>query len=170
MACKAEYNHDAPFLATEDELEEPPKRNRTGQQVEEFGQALSVPLSDDDLALKLVDRFGHELRYVAIWNKWLRLSTSRCTWRFEETLVVFDMARAICRAAYHENFVSEHAAPRLTSGKTVAAVVMLARVDRRVAAIVGQWDADPWLLNTPEGAFDLRAGGGLVPLGRARTA
>jgi hypothetical protein len=150
-----------PFGPFDDEIEEPKRHGngRNGRQVERFGDAETVPLSDDALALELVDRFGHELRYVALWNKWLRLSSSLCTWRFEETLVVFDMARAICRSAYHDNLVSDHAAPRLTSGKTVAAVVMLARVDRRVAAVVEQWDADQWLLNTPEGAIDLRAGG-----------
>src|ERR1019366_7206444 len=30
--------------------------------------------------------------------------------------------------------------------------------DQRTAAVVGQWDADPWLLNTPGGAIDLRTG------------
>jgi putative DNA primase/helicase len=152
-----------------DELETPPKRKRkrngkgNGQHIKRFGDVLTVPLSDDALALALVDRYGGELRFVAMWNRWLRLSTNLCTWRFEETLVVFDMARAICREAYRSHPVTEHAAPRLTSGKTVAAVVMLARVDRRVAAVVQQWDADQWLLNTPEGAIDLRAGGELRP-------
>lgn len=46
----------------------------------------------------------------------------------------------------------------LASAKTVAAVERLARADRRVAATVDQWDADPWLLNTPTGIVDLRTG------------
>ena len=33
------------------------------------------------------------------------------------------------------------------SAKTVAAVEMLARSDRRIAATVDQWDRDPWLFN-----------------------
>ena len=39
-----------------------------------------------------------------------------------------------------------------------AAVQTLARADRRIAATVDQWDADPWLLNTPDGIVNLRDG------------
>ena len=42
--------------------------------------------------------------------------------------------------------------------KMVAAVHTLARADRRIAATVDQWDADPMLLNTPDGIVDLRDG------------
>jgi putative DNA primase/helicase len=38
----------------------------------------------------------------------------------------------------------------------VAAVERLARCDPRLAATVEQWDADPWLLNMPNGVIDLR--------------
>ena len=34
----------------------------------------------------------------------------------------------------------------------------LAKADRRLAATSEQWDADPWLLNTPDGIIDLRTG------------
>jgi putative DNA primase/helicase len=47
----------------------------------------------------------------------------------------------------------------MLAGKTtVSAVVSLARVDRRIAATVEQWDSDPWLLNTPSVVVDLRSG------------
>ena len=42
--------------------------------------------------------------------------------------------------------------------KDLAAVERLARADRRLAATTDQWDADPWLLNTPDGVIDLRTG------------
>jgi len=42
--------------------------------------------------------------------------------------------------------------------KTRANVISLARDDRRLAATINQWDRDPWLLNTPGGVIDLRAG------------
>ena len=47
---------------------------------------------------------------------------------------------------------------RLASARTVAAVERLAKADRRLAATVDQWDADPWLFNTPGGTIDLRTG------------
>jgi putative DNA primase/helicase len=34
----------------------------------------------------------------------------------------------------------------------------LARADRRLAATTDQWDANPWLFNTPSGTVDLRTG------------
>ncbi len=46
----------------------------------------------------------------------------------------------------------------IASAKTVAAVERLAKADRRHAATVDQWDAMPWLLNTPDGVVDLRTG------------
>jgi putative DNA primase/helicase len=46
----------------------------------------------------------------------------------------------------------------LASAKTVSAIERLAKSDRRMAATIDQWDADPWLLNTPDGVIDLRTG------------
>lgn len=117
----------------------------------------SIPreLSEDSLALAFVDRHGHELRYVALWGKWLKWTGTH--WDIEKTLAVFDKARKICRetAARCEK---NSAANSITKAKVVAAVEMLSRSDRRVAAIVEQWDADPWALNTPAGIVNLKTG------------
>ena len=40
----------------------------------------------------------------------------------------------------------------------MAAIERLATADQRLAATTDQWDADPWLLNTPGGVIDLRTG------------
>jgi putative DNA primase/helicase len=53
---------------------------------------------------------------------------------------------------------NQKTAVAIASAKTVAAVERLARADRRLAATTDQWDADPWLLNTPTGIVDLRTG------------
>jgi putative DNA primase/helicase len=52
----------------------------------------------------------------------------------------------------------EKMANAIASAKTVYAIERLAHSYRRLAATVDQWDADPWLLNTPDGAIDLRTG------------
>jgi putative DNA primase/helicase len=109
--------------------------------------------SDDALALRFASRYADELRYVANWSQWLHWDGTR--WQFDRTLAAFDRARAICREAAAECNKSK-LAKELASGKTVAAVERLARSDRRLAATIEQWDADPWLLNTPEGVIDLR--------------
>jgi putative DNA primase/helicase len=110
--------------------------------------------SDEALALRFSERHHGELRYVAAWGRWLRWDNTR--WAFDETLAAFDLARKICRRAAAE--CSTKARRNIASAKTVAAVERLAKADRRHAATVEQWDADPWLLNTPAGVVDLRNG------------
>lgn len=111
--------------------------------------------SDESLAMDFADRHKDELRYVAAWNKWLKYSGG--VWRFDDTLNVFDLARRVCREAAARCRIPRTAGA-LASSKTVAAIVSLARADRRIAATTDQWDTDPWLLNTPGGAVDLRTG------------
>ena len=94
------------------------------------------------------DRHANDLRYVAAWGKWLHWDGSR--WLFDETHFAFHVARAVCRdAAAGCNKAS--VAKSIASAKTEAAVVTLARTDRRLAATTDQWDADIWALNTPAG-------------------
>lgn len=119
--------------------------------------------TDESLALRFAEIHADELRYVSAWGKWL--SWTGTHWRFDDTLFAFDQARAICRAAAAECNKGKLSSS-LASAKTVAAVERLAKSDRRIAATTDQWDADPWLLNTPGGTWDLRKG----TLGRHRPA
>jgi putative DNA primase/helicase len=121
-----------------------------------FPQDAEPPrFSDIDLALRFADRYAHRLRFVAEWGKWLSWD-GKC-WRFDTTHAVFDLARDLCQGeAAKCNKKNER--KTIASAKTVAAVVTIARADRRIAATVGQWDADPWLINTPDGVVDLRTG------------
>lgn len=113
------------------------------------------PFSDEALALRFAERHAGDLRFVAAWGKWLTWDGRR--WRIDDTVRAFDYARSICReAAAHCN--QRKLAFTIASGKTVAAIERLARADRRLAATVDQWDADPWALNTPDGVIDLRTG------------
>ena len=112
--------------------------------------------SDDWLALIFTNRHA-DLRYCAAWNKWLRWDNTR--WLVDETKRVFDLARKICREVAVECRAKDpQTAKQLVAAKRVAAVVMLAQSDRVHAATVDQWDADPWLLNTPDYVIDLRTG------------
>jgi putative DNA primase/helicase len=111
--------------------------------------------TDEALALRFANKHAAELRYVASWGKWL-IWDGTC-WRFDETLRAFDLSRAVCRQA-SATCNKPKIAATVASAKTVAAVERLAKADRRHAATVSQWDADPWLLNTPAGVVDLRTG------------
>jgi putative DNA primase/helicase len=112
--------------------------------------------SDDTLALRFTRKYRDILRYTATWGKWQMWNGQR--WKFEETLHVFDLAREICRIASTECRHRERLAIRVASASTIAAVEKLARADRRHAVEADLWDANPWLLNTPNGTVDLKTG------------
>src|SRR5215510_4250610 len=86
------------------------------------------PAAEESLALAYADRHAHELRYVAAWGRWMRYDGTR--WDFDDTLHAFDRARAICR----EVALECDRPATVTAAKTVAAVVQLARADRRLSA------------------------------------
>ena len=111
--------------------------------------------TDEGLALRFTDKHGATLRYVAGWGKWMMWTGTH--WEPDGTMRAFDYSRAICRRASSE-CNTEKVAAKVASGGVVAAVERLAKADRRHAATVEQWDADPWLLNTPGGTVDLRTG------------
>jgi len=99
---------------------------------------------EDKTALQLAALYADEYRYVAQTGQWMRWQETR--WRAEKTLAVFDAARALCRQAGDAD------------AKVVSAVERLARSDRRLAATVEQWDANPDILCTPGGTIDLKNG------------
>jgi len=111
--------------------------------------------SDEALALQFADRHARDLRFVAAWNKWFVWNGQH--WQFEDTLRAWDFARQVCREAAAQCNKSKTASA-IASAKTVYAVERLARSDRRLAATIDQWDADPWQLNTPQGVVDLTTG------------
>jgi putative DNA primase/helicase len=122
----------------------------------ETDEARPPAFSDEALALRFAIRYADSIRYIAPWGRWLFCDGRR--WRFDETLAVFDLVRRLCRQVAEEAGDKSKVGVAIASAKTVAAVERLARSDRRLAATVEQWDADPWLLNTPAGAVDLRTG------------
>jgi putative DNA primase/helicase len=78
---------------------------------------------------------------------------------------VFTLARTLCRAqsnfafeAIENNSTAAKIAHKVASAGSVAAVVNLARCDPRHATTQDQWDANPWILNTPGGMVDLKTG------------
>ena len=110
-------------------------------------------LSEDYLALVFADRHARELRYAAIRGRWLAWVGTH--WEVERTLDVFDKARKICREAAGRSR-KDAVALGLAKAKTVAAVEMLSRSDRRIAATVEQFDADLSALNAPGALINLK--------------
>ena len=119
------------------------------------GSDESVWGTEDALALAFTRRYHRDWRYVAAWGRWLVWDGQR--WRTENTLAATDLIRSVCRqAAVRAD--NPKVAAKLASASTVGGVERLARADRRHAATTDEWDADPWLLNTPGGVVDLKSG------------
>ena len=132
-----------------------PDMTQTAEALTKQDQENGSWFSEDHLAASFTGRYEDALRYVATWERWLIWNGS--TWVNEQTMRAFDLARAVCRQA-SARCDTEGRARAVGSAATVAAVERLAKADRRHAATVEQWDADPWLLNTPAGIVDLRTG------------
>lgn len=101
--------------------------------------------SEDWLARDFTMRNANSMRYVADWNRWMLYDGA--VWQRDETMKVFDEARAICLEHAEMPRVPVGERKRLKSARTVAAVITLARSDQRTAAVVDQWDGDAFLLN-----------------------
>jgi putative DNA primase/helicase len=101
------------------------------------------PVAEDSLALYFAERHANDLRFVAMWSRWLSFDTT--LWHPDDTLHAFDLVREICREIAVE---FDRAPSAVASAKTVAAVERLAKADRRLAATTAQWDAVDWFVNT----------------------
>ena len=128
-------------------------------------EARSRPLTDDGNAYRLVDEHGSDLRYVpgAGWyawdgTRWLHDSTGEPMRRARE---LADTLRAEAENRAGDDAVAktlrQHARTS-ASRRGVEAMLALARSDRRVIVDVSELDADPLLLNAPNGTIDLRTG------------
>lgn len=122
----------------------------------EVARAVPVEYSDDALAQVFTERYGDDLRYTAAWGRWCIWNGH--AWKTDDTRRVLDQAREVCREE-SKSCRDEKLARHVASARTIAAVERLAQADNmRHAATVDQWDADPWILNTPGGIVELRTG------------
>lgn len=101
--------------------------------------------TEDRLATEFAMLHGERLRYVSDWSRWMIFDGA--VWQRDETMQVFDDAREICRSHAEMPRVAASDRRRLCSARTITAVLTMARADRRLAAVVDQWDADAFLLN-----------------------
>src|ERR1043166_4297178 len=118
----------------------------------------AVPFAEDTLALQFADLNKDRLRFVAKWGRWQCWNGS--VWVTDDTLHVYDRVRDLIRleASLINGSNSASKPKKLLEGRVISSVERLARSDRRMAATVEQWDADPWNLNTPSGPVNLRTG------------
>ena len=132
----------------------PPRPNGEGSPAPADDDQNLPPYCDEAIALAFADRHAADLRFVALWSKWLIWDGSR--WRADDTIVAFDRARTLCREIA-ATFKGKRAAT-IASARTVAAVASLVRADRRHAAAADQWDTRLTRLSMPARTIDLETG------------
>jgi putative DNA primase/helicase len=109
--------------------------------------------TQDAWADQFAERHADHFRYVAKWRQWWIFDGIR--WHEDSTGEVKEYVRRFMRSVAK---ASGKKAPKYANQKTISDVEILARGDRRMAAIADQWDCAPWDLNTPAGVIDLRTG------------
>ena len=154
---------DDPVPADETQPEQKPEaaKHRDESQKPEpaSSDGYAPKYSEEWLALGFAHKYRRKLRYVKKWGAWMEWDGKR--WAQEDTLLAYDLIRKECRAAaaLADNEAENYSTiGDLSKAKTRSAVEILARSDRRFAATAEQWDADDWLINTPDGIIDLRTG------------
>lgn len=107
-------------------------------------------LTEDRVARVFAERYAAQLRFSHDREHWFQWDQTR--WREERTKLAFEWARSLCRD------LNRKGEKQLGRAVTAGAVERFARSDRALAMRGDEWDADPWLLNTPGGTVDLRTG------------
>jgi putative DNA primase/helicase len=116
-------------------------------------------------ARRLVRLHGEDLRYVHNYKRWLFWNDVR--WREDMSGEVIRRSKSIPMDLYREaakiedadlrgNF-SKHAR-RTESERSLKALISLAQSEEGIPASPDDFDADPWLLNTPNGIVHLSTG------------
>lgn len=118
-------------------------------------EQLPADINEDALALLFAEKHVRQLRYCHTRGKWYLWDGAR--WKLEQTQRAFQWARTLCRE-YNRRAASDKERKTLQSVRMSGAVERFAMGDERLAVTAEYWDADPWLLATPEGTVELQTG------------
>jgi putative DNA primase/helicase len=110
-------------------------------------------LSEMDVARTFVARHGETLRFVAPWKKWLLWNGQR--WEDDDRRQAHYLADQICIETARG---AGKRANTIASAGFRTNVLSLASEHPQLAASVTGWDADQFLLNTPNGVVNLKTG------------
>jgi putative DNA primase/helicase len=117
--------------------------------------ARAVMLSEDWLALSFIDKHCQLFRWTYGMD-WMFHDGTR--WVPDKQLMRrFTMARELCRDLAIEQS-DDRTKAQISSAKTVANLLSLARSDQRIVVQSQKWDANIFSLNTPDGLVDLKTG------------
>jgi putative DNA primase/helicase len=113
-------------------------------------------VSEDKVATLFVEKHGAGLLFCHTRGKWFVFDEKSGVWHPDETRRGFDFARRMARDAAKKG--DEKARANAGRAAFASGVERLAQSDQSVAATIGVFDTDPYLLGTPGGVVDLRTG------------
>lgn len=131
-------------------------------------QAVEAPPEHSDpwCAERVIEEAGHQLRYAPALGRWFVWDGGR--WAPDATLLADTLIQRVLNrhaaimmrhgATDKERILAQRVASSLCSAHRMREVRSIVRADPRVAVPPGAFDNDPWLLNTPGGAIDLKTG------------
>ncbi len=137
--------------------EEPPAANDRSRPPRGFN------LTDMGNAERFVAHHGRDVRYCYPWGKWLVWTGAH--WERDDSGRVHRLAKEAVRGIYAEASAAEDEGRR----KAIAQHATRSEAEARIKAMLelaksevpvspDDLDADPWLLNVPNGALDLKSG------------
>lgn len=119
--------------------------------------------SDTALAWRLINKYGGNLRHCDALAGWQIYD--RGVWRTDETRMAEHLAGKICLEQAGRAMIDpsldkgrKGQVMKLCSAGARMGALAVARSDRRVTVRFDEFDANPWLLNTPGGVVNLRTG------------
>jgi len=122
--------------------------------------------TQSEYADRFTEEYGDRFRYIPPEDRWLNYSDGR--WREDQYDAAFHFAEKMCRQILEDtpkmsssgtktNPYREVARSRC-SAASIAAVCRIARTKRPIVTTRDKFDANPYLLNTPNGTYDLLTG------------
>lgn len=133
-------------------------------EVKTHGAAGPVEYSDAAMAERIIRKHGADIKFCAALGGWMTWDGKR--WAIDETMQVHYWAGKILQEAAIEVIARPDWKPgkvdkvseRLSSNAGRNAACNYAQADPRITAAADEFDADPWLLNTPGGVVNLKTG------------
>lgn len=132
----------------------------------EVARTEATTWSDQWLVDRVIEEFGSQLRFVPLTQKWYVWDGTR--WAPDAMLaadaLIARTLRRLAIALERQGVTPKEIQANAARAKTLCSARMqrevrhLLRMDARITASPEQFDADPWLLNTPGGIVDLRSG------------
>lgn len=160
IAASEALKADAPPVDTQ-ALPSPQKPPETAIRAKDvqIQEHLPPEFSQDALAMAWSKQVGPNYKFVNAWNKWLLWDGVR--WKIDDTQRTFYECLTMMREVVHWPGSANLSAAQkrdICSRGRIREVLGIAGSYPEHAMRADQFDADPWLLGTPEGVVDLRLG------------